>query len=336
MANSQKISKKWASYRRHYHWFRLNEKTPNGPLFIKVEPTNVTNLERPAGLKESTRPEGFMDMSLFRKIIDQAPGAGVREVTLFLDGEPLLHESISEMVKYVVSKSLEAWLVTNGSLLDEEKGKQLLDAGLDKMWIRMESDFREDYKKQGKEELFDTIVENVSNLLRLRAARNMRKPEVTVQILKTQQHPGERIDPGFIARFDGLGVDEFFMGNPHYWREDTGFDPKYSDKGYYPCIFFWSAISIVWDGRVVGCSADLNANYILGDLNRESIMEVWNGAEMRRYRRLLKENRYEELDLCARCRGLWLMKHPKLSVLSELPVFEQMKNGAKRILAKRT
>ncbi len=309
---------------------------PTGPLYINVEPTNACNLKCYTCSLDGTRKRGFMDLDLFRKIIDQATESGVYEVALFLAGEPLLHKDLPYMVEYVVSRGLESWLVTNGTLLTREKAEALLDAGLDNMWVSFDGDNKEDYEKMRVGAVYEEVIENIRTFLKLKKERGMAKPVISLQMLKLLENPNQEIDPGFIAQFSGLPLDGIFARNPHDWRgEKNGLRQTERGGVYFPCQVFWSALSIAWDGCVLGCSADLNGGTILGDVNDQSIMEIWNGEKLRQYRRLLKEKRYKELPLCAECHANWYSGHPRLYVLSTLPPFEQVKPLFRKIFPKK-
>ena len=329
----RRLSKKWANYRRKYYLLRRTETTPTGPLYINVEPTNACNLKCYTCSIDRSRERGYMDLDLFRSIIDQAMESGVYEVALFLGGEPLLHKDLPYMVEYTVAKGLEARVYTNACMLTREKSEALLDAGLDFLGLSIDGDNREEYEFMRPGADFEQVMENSLIFLKLKQERGLKKPYVSVQMLKLRDNPRQEPDPAFVARFDGLPIDEFSVRNPHDWRGEVGYlDAEKENRGkYYPCLVFWSAMSIAWDGRVVGCSADLNGRFILGDVREKSIMEIWNDEPMRRHRRLLKEGRYRELPLCADCHALWHKKSNALSLLLQLPPFEQAKNAALRL-----
>ena len=333
----QRLPKKWANYRRRYQWLRGSESTPTGPFYINVEPTNACNLKCHTCSIDGTRKRGFMDLDLFRKIIDQASESGVYEVALFLAGEPLLHKDLPYMVEYIVSKGLESWLVTNATLLTREKSEALLDAGLDNMWISFDGDNKEDYEMMRVGANYEEVIDNVKTFLQLKKERRMTKPTISLQMLKLLGNPKQDIDPKFIAQFDGLPIDGFFARNPHDWRGEKGeINLVRQGRKYFRCDFFWSALSIAWNGRVLGCSADLNGSATLGDLKNQSIMEVWNGPKLREYRRMLRDKRFQDAPLCANCNSLWHSGHPRLWALSQLPPFEQMKHGVRRLAPKKT
>jgi MoaA/NifB/PqqE/SkfB family radical SAM enzyme len=328
----KRIPKRLANYRRRYHWLRLKDKPPNGPLYINVEATNACNLRCTMCSRDGSRKSGFMNLDLFRRIIDQAPQAGVYEVSLFLAGESLLHKDLPYMVEYTVDHGLESWLVTNGTLLTKEKSQQLLDAGLDNIWISLDGDTKEDYESLRPGADFDEVVQNLVDLLTLKREKGDGKPDVRIHMLKTRDNPHQEVRQEFLDIFKGLPLDKVVSRNPHDWRgEKQGIDIGDGGNLYYPCEALWSAMSIAWDGRVLGCSADLNGNHVFGDLNHQSIMEVWNCEDMVRHRRLLREGRYRELPLCAECHSLWYEGNPRLHVLSLLPPFEQIKPWVRRV-----
>jgi radical SAM protein with 4Fe4S-binding SPASM domain len=334
---SRRLSKKWANYRRRYHYLRRTEAPPNGPLYINVEPTNACNLKCYHCSIDGSRKRGMMNLDLFRRIIDQAPDSGVHEVALFMGGEPLLHKDIAYMIEYVRSQGLESRVYTNACLLTREKSEAILDAGLDFLGVSIDGDNKEEYESMRVGADYDEVIGNIRTFLELKKERGAEKPFVSFQMIKLRENPRQYIDPEFIAGFDGLPVDEFSFRNPHDWRgEKKGEISLETAEKYYPCQVFWSAMSIAWDGKVVGCSADLNGRFIFGDLNENTIMEVWNSEGMRRYRRLMKEKRYEELPLCAECHALWYNgKDLRLSLLSQLPPFEQLRAGLLRLNPKR-
>ena len=328
----RRLSKKWANYRRRWYYLRLTETTPTGPLYINLEPTNACNLQCYTCCIDGTRKRGTMDLDLFRKIIDQARESGVYEVALFLGGEPLLHKDLAYMIKYVEEKGLESRVYTNATLLTREKAEAILDAGLTFLGLSIDGDNKEEYESMRIGAKFDEVMENVTTLLELKKARGTDKPYVSMQMIKLRENPNQTIDPAFRARFDGLPLDEMSLRNPHDWRgEMENIENLDRGKKYYPCEHFYSAMSIAWDGRVVGCSADLNGRQILGDLNKQSIMEIWNGEQYRLHRRMQKQKRYKELPLCAECHTLWHKKPMRLSLLAAIPPFEQIRSGLRRL-----
>jgi radical SAM protein with 4Fe4S-binding SPASM domain len=57
---------------------------------------------------------------------------------------------------------------------------------------------------------------------------------------------------------------------------------------------------ISWDGLVVPCCFDKDADYRLGDLKKESFKEVWSSEAYRSFRKKLLSGR-KNIDICANC-----------------------------------
>ncbi len=307
-----------------------------GPLYMNVEPTNACNLRCRTCSIDGSRKKGMMEMGLFHDIIDQAYACGTYEVALFLGGEPLLHQNLPDMVAYVASKGMEARIYTNACMLTEERSKALIDSGLNFLGISFDGDRKEDYESMRIGANYEEVLDNVTTFLKVKKEKGKAKPYVSLLMLKMLDNPSQEISPEFEQRFAGLPIDELTVRNPHNWRGEKG-DIELAGRGqhYFPCQVFWSAMSVAWDGRVVGCSADLNGTTIFGDLHDQTIMEIWNGEEMVRHRRLLKQKHYRELPLCAECRALWTDGSPRASVISQLPPFEQLMRVRERLLSRR-
>jgi molybdenum cofactor biosynthesis enzyme MoaA len=56
---------------------------------------------------------------------------------------------------------------------------------------------------------------------------------------------------------------------------------------------------VLWDGRVCLCCMDYDGRVILGDLNKQTVKEVWDNSKWIRDKQL--EGKYDELELCKDC-----------------------------------
>lgn len=79
----------------------------------------------------------------------------------------------------------------------------------------------------------------------------------------------------------------------------------YSEPGnffnYGPCISPWYTTEIMANGDVTSCRD--YPDYILGNIQENSLMEIWNGEKSRHFRKTLKECG-GTFPICSRCCGL--------------------------------
>jgi radical SAM protein with 4Fe4S-binding SPASM domain len=359
MAVSRRLPFGVAQYRWRYHWLRKKSVTPTGPFYINIEPTSYCNIRCQLCSYNYSRKPGYMDLGLYEKIVDEAASLNIHEVAHFLAGEPLLHPELPYMIEYATVSGMESRLHTNGMLLTEEKSRQLLDAGLAFLGVSFDGEDAETYNDMRRGADFDQVVENIRTFLRLKAERGTVTPHVTLKIVKKEAEPAAAVNGDghhgsgdgygrgsmeggelcvsehFRRRFDGLPVDVIKVIHPHAWRGEVKHVVPQVTTGdyYYPCMVLWGTMSIGWDGRVVGCAADLNGHDILGDLNRESIMDIWNSDRLQHYRDKHANGRYQELDLCRECNFVWRGKNPHVAFLMSKVLPKSVKGMGKAMLS---
>ena len=124
------------------------------------------------------------------------------------------------------------------------------------------------------------------------------------------------VAPEFKALFKGLPLDSYHQIPSQNLRGEKTDLAVQKRKFYYPCFQLWAGMSVAWNGQVVGCCADLNAKFILGDLRKQSILEVWNSDALLQMRKDLIEGRYESVPLCRECSFLWNDKPTGFNLIS--------------------
>ena len=115
---------------------------------IYIEPTNRCNLDCITCIRNSwEEPLGEMSSTVFSRIVE-----GLKTLSappsVFLGGlgEPLSHPRIASMVKELKSVGSFVELITNGTLLSKDLSKQLIDAGLDMLWVSLDGSTPESYR----------------------------------------------------------------------------------------------------------------------------------------------------------------------------------------------
>jgi len=298
---------------RAFWSYRRREAVPSYlPVRLWVEPTNACNLKCPM-CPRTYRPDvkkGYMDMALFKEIVDEARPF-VYNVYLFLGGEPLLHPHLPAMIRYARSAGMITHLHTNATLLTEARALALLKAGLDYLTFSFDGYDKDTYERIRVGADFDRTLSNIVGFLRKKAELGSLKPHTTLQVIKFN----DSLDKAALARkrdfqrrFEGLPLDKWDVIKPHnFGGKIQGFEGSYRTKSarYSPCPFLWYSLSVLWDGTIVPCCADLFADYPLGHVKTTGLVGAWRGKRMVALREKLAQGRYQEIELCAECDVLW-------------------------------
>jgi MoaA/NifB/PqqE/SkfB family radical SAM enzyme len=287
------------------------------PFELFVEPTNVCNLRCPmcprsAGLG---RRAGFMDLNLYGKVIREAAEAGVERISIFMAGESLLHKGIVEMIKEAECGGLRTRLHTNATLLTEELSDGLIGAGLTDISFSFDGEDRATFERMRRGADYDKVLSNIKNFLERKKALNAGTPLTTIQVIKDYDpEKPPSASHGFKALFRGLPVDRFkaiaFQSFAGHLKDKDGFRYIPSTGSYTPCPQIWKRFVVGWDGRAIACCLDLNGKNAVGDAKRQTIMEIWNGAEFVGLREKLASGDYRGLEACRWCDLLW-RKYPE-------------------------
>jgi hypothetical protein len=87
---------------------------------------------------------------------------------------------------------------------------------------------------------------------------------------------------------------------------------------------------VLHDGTVASCCLDQQSvgESVLGHMDEASIVEIWNGDQARRNRRLHASGRWREVEPCRGCSPV----QPPLPLLAGTPLFDAL--GVKRMTAR--
>jgi len=137
---------------------------------VYLEPTNHCNLECRICIRHSwNEPTGKMSGSTFDRIVEGLrPFSRPPDVFFGGLGEPLAHPDIVDMIRRMKSLGCYVELITNGTLLNKSLSEQLIDAGLDLLWVSLDGATPESYRDV---RLGAALPEVLSNLMELRSAR---------------------------------------------------------------------------------------------------------------------------------------------------------------------
>ncbi len=277
------------------------------PIRLNIEPTNYCNLSCSMCPRELNRPFGYMDIKLFRKIIDESVFYGKRLIiTINKDGEPLLHPELPKMIQYAKEKkaAYKINFYTNGILLTETKSLELMKSGLDTIHISIDAFTKETYKKIKNSQMLEVVEENVKRLVVLKKRLRSKLPLVVVKILYSPDTQSE-IKP-FMNKWKDI-ADFIEIGEFHTWdgtlNGSSPFNPNNSPNGInrYPCTFLWYNPVILWDGRVTTCCVDYQGKGIIGDIKENTLAEIWQGSALQKMRRAHLEGLYNTIPLCSKC-----------------------------------
>ncbi len=294
---------RFKEYRRRWHEYPPNFIVGEFPIHLDIESTNACNLRCPfcAVTYKNWGPyrKGFMDFSLFKRIIDEGVENGLYSVKLSLRGEPLLHPRLAEMVRYAKENGIiDIYFNTNATLLTEDRINQLIDAGLDRISISFEGTTRDVYENNRVGASYEEVITNVRNLRTIRDRRGVAYPQIRVQTVLLPEL--EASFPKYVEFWQEI-ADEVAYLDARHERPDDDHRGLVAD---WACPFLWQRMVILWDGTLLPCLMHGVADFSLmslGNVKEVSIKEAWLSQRANYCRELHKTGQAHQLEACDRC-----------------------------------
>lgn len=280
------------------------------PSRLWIEPTSLCNLRCIMCLNKelNRRQHGYMDLDLYKKIIDECSGK-IYDIYLHHRGESLLNPDLFEMIKYAKENRIYTRLHTNGTLLNKEMAEEVIESGLDFLSFSFDGYDKETYESIRIGGRFEMVLGNIINFLRLKRYLHSKKPYTVLTVIEFPDKKGELKlhKEEFMKRFRGLPLDSIRIRAPHNWA--GGYKNRYNThrilKSFIPCTFLWYSLTILWDGTILPCPQDFFGRLRLGNIKDGSLQEFWNGKIEMELRKKMWEKSYKELEPCNNCDRLW-------------------------------
>ncbi|MBW8896069.1 MAG: radical SAM protein [Acidobacteria bacterium] len=269
------------------------DRAPRLPEIVQIESTNICNAKCVfCPRDEMQRRQGIMTVELFRKIVDECADLGITHVRMHNYGEAFMDRRLVEKVRYAKQKGIrEVGMISNGSLITEPVARGMIEAGLDAINISVDASGKEVFEATRIGLKYDKVIANIERLLRLRTESGKRRPKLILSFVRQNNSADEA---AFIEHWRSI-ADKIHVTDLHNWAGTLNTE---SDVNY-PCYRPWLTFTVLWDGRVSLCCADFDGKTILGNLNTQTIAEVWNAEPYRNVRREHLESGGP--DVCRAC-----------------------------------
>lgn len=288
------------------------------PVTVSIEPTTACNLrcpECPSGLRAFSRATGNLRSDFFRKTVDELH-RDLFYLIFYFQGEPYINPGFLDMVEYAHRKKIFTITSTNGHFLNDENARRTVESGLDRLIISLDGSTQDTYEQYRIGGSLEQVLQGARNVVAWKRKLRSRSPHIVFQMLVVK--PNEHQIPEIYQLAREIGVDEvklktaqvydYTNGHPliptidrfarYRQTTDGTWELKHALTNH--CWKLWHSCVITWDGIVVPCCFDKDAEFRLGDLKTASFRALWQGEAYRQFRTAILKGR-AEIDICRNC-----------------------------------
>ncbi len=243
---------------------------------ISLELTNKCNLKCPyCGNRNLTRPRGEIKWELLEKLVDDCSNNKHDIAWLHGTGEPLLYPRLEEAIALIRKhKAGSACFATNGTLLNRERVKKLLDAGLVSLYVSLDS-LDPDIYKQTRGVDLQKVVANIMDMLAI-------VPKDFCVIIALMQSKLQPMSQNRIDEFNQLfgSYENVKLNNvENTLFPASGTDYRLNRNESITCNMPHKFFTIACDGRVSLCCVDQDVQCSIGDINENCVSDIWLDAK---------------------------------------------------------
>lgn len=229
---------------------------------------------------------GTMNDLVFERIINQCTQLpNLMTVIPMLTGEPFLDPAILERIRFIRDQLpwVHIELFTNGSFLTYIIIEQLAKIPDIKLNISLNGLTTETRKTVMGLDDYHSVCKCIEYL-------NIRKIKYSVSTVAHPAVPSEEIDNLLKAGGKALKYQSW-----------AGSQYPYERKRWTSCTRAMNSLTFNWQGDAVLCCFDYKNDVGFGNINQNTIEEIWNSEKRKRYRDYHKIGNGNELPLCAYC-----------------------------------
>jgi radical SAM protein with 4Fe4S-binding SPASM domain len=256
------------------------------------------------------RPRGFMEIELFKKIMTEL-SAYLYSINLYFQGEPMMHPSFFAILEHCTVPNIV--VSTNGHFLKGDNAEKVVKSRLNKLIISLDGLDQETYSAYRMSGNMDSVIEGLRNVSQAKK-RFGSKLKIEIQFLVNRFNEQEIPLIKELAKSFNVSLRlksmqiinnsdiDAWMPSQKKFRRYKLTDDGYVIKSSLPdrCARLWFNPVITWDGKVVPCCFDKNAEYVMGDLNSDTFRDIWNGPKYRIFRKSILTGRYM-IEMCRNC-----------------------------------
>ncbi len=218
---------------------------------LYIEPTNFCNIDCLTCMRNNWDVEiGRMTAATFDSILEELAQISPPPTVFFGGiGEPLSHSRLPQMVRRVKELGCRTEMITNGTLLTEAKGRALIDAGLDLIWVSLDGARPESYADVRLGAELPLVLENLKRFRRLRRPAHHPVPEIGIAFVAMKRNIADL--PQLLKLGKSLGVMHFHVSNllahsPQMYEEIL-YEKALKDVTFLPSPWLRRLILPKWD-----------------------------------------------------------------------------------------
>ena len=203
-------------------------------------------------------------------------------------GEPFLDKKLIERISLCTEKNIPTYFSCTPATMTIEKAEKAMKAGLGVLKFSIDALKESEVKKiRGKKANHSESIKKILDLINLKKEKNYRTVLVPCMIALGNSEKDKEMHKNFLDFWLDKDVYAYIKSQDNRWLFEE--DHTIKNKSHYAkqyCEFPWTSLTVMAEGNVVPCTQISNNEIVLGNINEQSLEEIWNSEKYKEFRKM--------------------------------------------------
>jgi len=227
-------------------------------------------------------------------------------------GEPFLDKYLIKRLEACKKKKIPTYFSCTPATMTVEKAVKAMEAGLTVLKFSLDAMDDDNIKSiRGRKANYDESIEKILKLLEIKKERGFKTMLVPCMIAIDNDEKSKNMHQKFLDFWKDKDVFAYIKSQDNRWLFEQ--NKKLENKSHYAqqyCEFPWTSATVMAEGNVVPCTQISNNEIVLGNVNKKSLEDIWNGEEYQKLRQMHITGNFPKGHKCIeKCDQVKLFEH---------------------------
>lgn len=229
-------------------------------------------------------------------------------------GEPFLDKFLIKRLEACKKRNIPTYFSCTPATMTVEKAVHAMEAGLTVLKFSLDAMDDEKIKTiRGKKANFDESINKILELIEIKKKRNLKTLLVPCMIAINNDEENKKMHQNFINFWKDKDVFAYVKSQDNRWLFEQNEELKnHSHYAKQYCEYPWTSLTVMAEGNIVPCTQISNNEIVLGNVNNNSLEEIWNGKEYEKFRKMHVNGNFPKGHKCSeKCDQVKLFEYLK-------------------------